>query len=453
MAIPVTPIYASEIVSGFDVWKPDLLEQLFRKFGDQGSGYFMLLRSLDFEKAVAQNSYGHFEDDRKHVTFQTRNIVSAPGVGASAAITLNTTDLDAGNRFYPRKWDTVIFANEVTGTITDINVTTPSAPVLTVVPNTAADDIGGLAAGDRIAIISNAFSEGSGQPVGAVTASNKYTNYTQIIKESLEVTGTEMTNQTWLQLKGLPGAPYFYSGLTDIDYRMNLRIEGALLFQKLTTSTITDTVTGRNIQTTEGLIPYIRRVGNLYPYTPGTLSVADFDALDRTLDANFAGNYIMGLLGINVHQEFENVLYNYFQDTNIEYARDVVNEELLGGEKGKAASVNFKMLTKSERTFMFKRMKTFSNSNTYGVTGFDQPNMAVWLPINSAKDPMKGDNVRSIGYRYKALGPYSRKMEIWDVRGAGEGLKVTEFDKQNTYMRCHIGAHHRGGNQFILMHT
>jgi hypothetical protein len=42
-------------------------------------------------------------------------------------------------------------------------------------------------------------------------------------------------------------------------------------------------------------------------------------------------------------------------------------------------------------------------------------------------------------------------MEVWQVGGAGEGLKVTEFDSRNTYQRCHIGAHFRGGNQFVLM--
>ena len=102
---------------------------------------------------------------------------------------------------------------------------------------------------------------------------------------------------------------------------------------------------------------------------------------------------------------------------------------------------------------MFKRMKTFSNQSTYGSTGFKMPNMGVFMPVNSQKDPVNGDMVKSIGYRYKGLGPYSRKMEVWDVKGAGPGLKVTEFDKASTYMRCNIGAQHRGGNQMILMHT
>jgi hypothetical protein len=42
-------------------------------------------------------------------------------------------------------------------------------------------------------------------------------------------------------------------------------------------------------------------------------------------------------------------------------------------------------------------------------------------------------------------------MEVWQVGGAGEGLKVTDIDERNTYQRCHIGAHQRGGNQMVLL--
>jgi hypothetical protein len=42
-------------------------------------------------------------------------------------------------------------------------------------------------------------------------------------------------------------------------------------------------------------------------------------------------------------------------------------------------------------------------------------------------------------------------MEVWEVGGAGTGLKVNGIDKRNTYQRCHVGAHFRGGNQFVLM--
>ena len=100
-----------------------------------------------------------------------------------------------------------------------------------------------------------------------------------------------------------------------------------------------------------------------------------------------------------------------------------------------------------------KRMGSFNNKKLAGADGYDAPTIGVWMPINRKKDPVSGNMVDSIGTRYRALGKYSRRMEVWQVGGAGEGLKVTEFDNRHTYQRCHVGAHFRGGNQFILMET
>jgi hypothetical protein len=449
----VTPIYASEIISGFDVWKPEILQDLFKRYGDQGMSYFMMLKSMGFEKPVAQDTFSHFEDNLKNPTFKVRSNVAAPGAGNPALITLAAADLDADNRFYPRLWDVVFFKNEVTGVIVDIDVTTPSAPVLTVEPNQSTDNIGALTAGDEVSIISSMFSEGSGQPRGAVTGVEKFTGTMQIIKESIEATGTELTNQTWLRLNGIDGAPLYTEATADMEYRYALKCEGALLFQKATTNSIIDPATGRPVKSTEGLVPYIRRVGNPTPYTAGTLTVADFDAIERTMDREFAGNYIMSLNGIDLSQEIENLLKAYFNNTNIIFAQQNVASALFNKDEGLAASVAFSYLRKGERTYMFKRMGSFSNRNTYGILNSKIPEMGMFLPINKKKDPVNSEMVPSIGMRYKAFGPYSRKTEIWDVSGAGPNLKVTDLDKNSSYIRGNIGAQHRGGNQMVLLHT
>jgi len=144
---------------------------------------------------------------------------------------------------------------------------------------------------------------------------------------------------------------------------------------------------------------------------------------------------------------------SYFADTNIQYARQTTNEVLFNSNESLGASVNFKYLVKSERTFLMKRMGVLSNPKLYGAVGYEGPKLGVFMPINKKKDPVSGNMVESIGVRYKGLGKYNRRMEVWQVGGAGEGLKVTDIDSRNTYQRCHIGAHFRGGNQFVLMET
>lgn len=452
----IANIYASDIVSGFDIHKPEKLNVLFARYGDQGASYFQLLRSMGFEKEVSLDTYSHYEENRYHEVCIVDAAVSSGGVGADITFVLDANSLDANNNFYVRKWDIILFPNEVTGSVTDIDVTTPTAPEITCSLNDDTEAFPDLTVGEELIIISNAFSEGSGQPEGALSGTWEYENDAQIIKETIGMTGSEMVNQTWFNVTstGYKIPAYYYKGQVEIDYRMALKIDGALLFGKRTVnSSLIDPDTGRIIKTTEGMVPYIRRVGNEQSYTSGAFSVTEFDEMDNTLDREGAGNYILGLLGITLHQDIENSLVTYFADTNIQYARQTTNEVLFNANESLGASVNFKYLTKSERTFLFKRMGVLNNPKLYGATGYENigPKLGMFLPINKRKDPVSGNMVEAIGTRYRGLGRYNRRMEVWQVGGAGEGLKVTEFDSRNTYQRCHIGAHFRGGNQFVLM--
>ncbi len=452
----IAQIYASDIVSGFDIYKPEKLNVLFNRYGDQGASYFQIVRSMGFEKEVSLDTYGHYEENRIHeVCIVNANVVQ-PAVGADITFVLSANSLDANNNFYVRKWDIILFPNEVTGSVTTIDTTTPTAPAITCKLNDNTEQFPALSAGDELVIFTNAFSEGSGQPNGAIRGTWEYTNDAQIIKETIGVTGSEMTNQTWFDVTsaGTKIPAYYFLGQVDIDYRVALRIDGALLWGKRTVNPgLIDPDTGRPIKTTEGLIPYIRRVGNEQTYTSGSFSVTEFDEMDRTLDREHAGNYILGMLGIQLHQDIENALVSYFADTNIQYARQTTNEVLFNSNESLGASVNFKYLVKSERTFLMKRMGVLSNPKLYGAVGYEGPKLGVFMPINKKKDPVSGNMVESIGVRYKGLGKYNRRMEVWQVGGAGEGLKVTDIDSRNTYQRCHIGAHFRGGNQFVLMET
>jgi hypothetical protein len=450
----IAQIYASDIVSGFDIHKPENQNVLFSRFGDQGASYFQIIRSMGFEEQVSLDEYGHWEENRYHEIIHVRANVAQPAVGEPVVFVLDTDDLDANNNFYPRKYDQVLFPNEVPGAIIDIDVTTPSAPSITVEPNDALDQIPALTEGMELIIFTDAWSEGSGQPESALSGVWRYDNVCQIIKETIGFTGTEMVNQSWVNVtsKGDQIPAYYMKGQVEIDYRMALKIDGALMWNKITTNTgIIDPDTGRPIKTTEGMIPYTRRVGNEQSYTSGAFDVDEFDEMDNTLDREHAGNYILGLLGITLHQDIENSLVSYFANTNIVYAKQTTNDVLFNKNESLGASVNFTYLTKSERTFLFKRMGVFNNPKLYGAAGYNAPKLGLFIPINKRKDPVSGNMVPSIGCRYRGLGKYNRRMEVWQVGGAGEGLKVTEFDKRNTYMRAHIGAHNRGGNQFVLM--
>lgn len=447
--------YASELISTFDIDKPERLNTLFRRYGDQGLGLFRLIESMGFKMSVAQDTYEHDEEDWIHEVFHSLNLVGAPGPGNDLVITLDPADLDTGNRFYPRLWDTVMTPNEITGQITNIDVTVPAVPVITVTPNDVADDFGAVAAGQELIITSSAFSEGSGQPDGAVSGVFHYDNDVQIIKEKLTATGTEMTNQKWFDKISDPSGQsiptYVMKGQLDTDYRMNLKIDGAMLFQKRTTNVMVDPATNRQLKTTEGMIPYIRRVGNVLPYTPSTFSVQKFDEIIKLLDKEFAPTNICCLNGIDLNLETENVLVDYFKDTNIDYTRKAIVNGAFAGNEALAMSVGFKALTKGGYNFAFKKMGIFSHAKLYGASGYDMASMGILLPIGKKKDRLTNKDLPTFGMRYKKLGPYSRLMEVWNISGAGPNTKVIEDDLHNYNMRCNIGFHAMAGNQMVLL--
>ena len=452
----IAQIYASDIVSGFDIHKPQKMNVLFSRYGDQGASFFQLLRSMGFEEPVMGDTYGHYEENHYHVTIHNKTAAAAAAAGATALLTLDPQDLDANWNFYVRKGDVIMFPNEVMARVNSIdNTTDKTAPVLSVQPVNQADSIPAITAGEEIAIITAAFPEGGGQPDAALSGTWEYDNDAQIIKETIGYTGTEMVNQDWFDVtsKGQSIPAYYFKGQIEIDYRMALKIDGALLWGRRGDGSITEVVDGRTVPVkfTEGFIPYARRVGNEQTYTSGAFDVDEFDTMDATLTKNFAGNYILGLLGLKLHQDIENSLKTYFANTNIVFAKQAVNDVLFHRDEALSASVNFTYLTKSQRTFLFQRMGALNHPQLAGAPGYTANELGLFMPINKRKDPVSGNMVDSIGTRYRALGKYSRRMEVWSVAGAGPGLKVTQFDKANTYQRCHVGAHFRGGNQFVLL--
>jgi hypothetical protein len=270
-------MYASDVISGFDIYKPEKLNVLFMRYGDQGASYFQLLRSLGFEKMVSLDTYGHYEDKRMHETIKSKNQETAPGAGVDMTIQLHDDSLtiasgaasDETAKYYPRVYDTVMFRNEVVGYVASITWNDPDFDVV-LRPYVATDAIPQVEAGEEIIIISSAFSEGSGQPDSALSGVWEYENTCQIIKETFGVTGSEMTNQDWFNVtsEGSKIPAIYYKGQSEIDYRIALKADGALLFNKKVTNTsAVDGTTGRALKTTEGLIPYIRRVGNEHAYT------------------------------------------------------------------------------------------------------------------------------------------------------------------------------------------
>lgn len=451
--------YLQGLVTSFDLNIRRVLPTIYDRFGNQGRDLLDLIRAVGFERTDSVTTVEHFEENWVHDYWKTSTVQTGAAAGAPVNLTVHPESIDSNNRFYPRINDVVTFnKNQVTAQIRNIDITTPSAPVLTVVPFDVTKAIPTTANGTTIIITGNAFSEGSTQPVGRFSGAWRYYNQFQIVKESVGASGTQMTNDSWVQIKdGQKILGWFNKARQwDLDHRMAINVQGTFLTQEITTnSAVYDTLNSNApIQTTEGMFPYLKRVAIPYPYTPNSLTVADFDQQERLLSRVFAPRFTAALVAQDVDIELENILKDYFMFTQVGYTNETVNNKFFGDNpegKALAATVAFRSFGKAGRHYSMKRLESMNDPKTYGATGYDYSARAIYFPLQKKKDPVSKNDIPTVGVVWKGLGSYNRKMEIFDLGGAGEGMKQTPVDRRDYYMRCEMSTEFFGGAQMLDM--
>ncbi len=450
----VQSIYTNEIAISFDILKPEVWSSLMRSHGGQKSEYFSVITQLGFKVAATNETYSHYEDDWIHETVKAAAPIVIGAAGAATTFVIDPVSLDSDNRFYVREKDQILLQNGVRVTVNDIDTTTPTAPIVTIIPSDPTATATVLA-GEEFAIFSNQSDEGTDQPAGRFSGTRKYENDLQIIKETLSVTGTQMTDGLWFDTYEYAGengetlSAYYIKGQQDAEYRIALSMEGACLFGERNTNPLNiDQETGKQARSTEGTYTYMEKNGNIVNYTSGSFTVSKFNEINKIADKEVAPDNYCAFLGIDIHDEFDDTFVDYNKDTNISFTKEVT-----GGKK--SMDIGFEMLRKSGRTYGFKRLDSFSNAKTYGAQGYDYVSQGMFIPLGQNKAIINNSSTSlpTVGMRYKQLGSYNRYMEIWDNSGAGIGRKVTQNDSRNLFLRSHVGAHNMVGNQMILLRT
>lgn len=469
-ALPAQGVNATEFISGLDIDKPDILNILYERRGDQWKKSFMrVLQMFGNELGASQETITHYEDDSylRSVRIGAGGVAAAGG-GAHAAITIPISALDVftdalgGTHLYPLVGDIWRFPD---GSGTDnlqfiVTAVSPGTPSITgKLLKTAWTTGAGFSAGQRIIFVTNAFSEGTGIPKGIIRNIRKKTHRLQIMKASWEGTGTEMTNAKWITETsgGQSIVKYFTYNQAQVDYTMQAAMDGAFLFgQSIDTNNIVDPLpeaTGRPVRTTEGLVPGISAEGYTVPYTSGMFSVPKFDEISQNSEYENGGEAYGFMYGFPLGTEAENVLVDYNKDTNISY--------VTGDAKDKIVAIGFKQMTKAERTWMFKKLGTLSNPEVWGATGFSTTtNMGLVIPLGNER--MYADNMGTRGedrpyltLRYKMFAGMSRKFVTAEQNGPTYSVStrnvVLSQDISKLFTLAHVGLQRMCLNKFQLI--
>jgi len=467
-------IEIGKLASTFDIWKPNIAEALQKVRGDQRLTEFRMMRALNKLHPVAGDEYFYYVEDIKlnpvHVgtggiTYNGSTGVMSMLLGASSpnndflltSITApysstqnGVPDVQIGDRlfFEGTNGDIPFTVTGISGTFPTVTLTAKQSDLTQTF--TAAN----YPEGTAIAVLTNAQEEGATMPNGYVNKPYKETCYAQIISTSYKTTGTQMTNQDWFKKypDGTGIDAYYIVGQKNVEYRHEVAIGNALMWERPTTNSILGSEEGEPVKTTEGHANYARRKGNVMPYVAGAFSVNLFDTMTKYTDNNMSpSNYFSGMLGIDLDTETTNVLKTYMQGNAVgNYVSERAEGDLFGNNKGLAAEVNYRYFHKNYVTYCFTQMPTWNMKNSTGLPGSSKPKFGLYSPIGTTRDAKTNVDLPIMGMLYKQLGNYSRLTETWTQAGAGPGTKVLAKDINNLFMRTHGGALHVSGETWSV---
>ena len=432
--------------------KPDVAIQIIKKFSNQYRD------SFGMDLTLMGNSMGISSDT--HTVFQEgkywKAITAAANVGASSAGgTQNITiEVDDDNHFFPKVGHIIVYkgVGNIQGIIKAVDVTTPTAPVITV-QAAAGVTLPAVTEGDKIIISTNAWGEGTGQPTPSVKTYGNMTFYLQIIKDKFGITGTQLTNGSWIDISEYGGKFSFYnSGVADCDARMFRQEEGALLINDGSTYIVaanTGLVDGEGantVTTTKGLIPLMRTYGGVDATVNATnWTITDLDDIsDYLRSQGDTSPVVMGYNGLAISRRMSTQLgtlqgYRDATDTLTQYIGGMGYDE----QSAKARSVNMRFMEyrNADRVFAFRTLDSFSDPEGFGATGYKFNEYSMWFPLCNVKDGRTGEVMPLVTLIHKEKDGYSRRRETFTMQGAGGNASMynMELDKQVINMRSHIG--------------
>lgn len=145
------------------------------------------LLGMKKRRAIKSPRIEHFEDD-----YMQRWAVASAQVNANAS----STTISVSDGSFIVVGDILMIPSGSSSNHERVRVTAkPSANVCTVVRNIGSTGLLTLASGAGVVVLGQAFEEGSAAAVAKITTPSLVTNYTQIFKKSINITGTDAASE------------------------------------------------------------------------------------------------------------------------------------------------------------------------------------------------------------------------------------------------------------------
>jgi len=463
MAQPaVTADYYNNYITTLDLQMQKVLPELYRRFGSQGKEFYDTIHALGYVRTDALDVIEHYEEEWIWNTFTALSQAATgggsytPSAGIGCKITLAPESVTSDNKYFPQINHAVLFPGDVLGMITAIDVSSPTAPVLTIYPVEILDTIPTVAANTELAITTSYASEGSGQPASILQGIYKWQNKSQTIKSTRKASGRELATESWIQsVGGEYVGSWANKGFLDLEYEQMLKIQGAFLSGKTVNNpSVVDNLNGgASLQGegTRGLLPEMNASAEPYPYTPGTWELQDYYNFSKLLKKKYTDRQAAFFVGLDLGQEIDQSLFETNKDTAAVFIERTQASLFGTSEDGRQTemAIGFKYVTVDGFTFCVKNVDAFYHPKLYGAPIYNYNQRGFVIPLAKRKDPKTKNSIPSFGLVYRGLGNYNRRMKVWETGANAQPTPTDQNDVRNVNMLCEFSTEFFGTERFI----
>lgn len=402
-----------------DKYEKALIPQLHMAHG-RGK-VLQFLKLIGAESTYASDAIQHAEEGR------LRTISKNVSWTGSTFTTPEAHNLRVGDIIKISDGDGGVEIQATVGTITSTTVFVAS--------NDAGGDFSALTGNVTLFYISNSYEKGSDDAsIGRRWNPDIYENFTHILKEVYNVSGSDMVHDTWIQT---PDGPRWY----------NHEVENtAILFDGLEeyTQLFHERKAAGNARGVKGVLQQIEERGNIaneYITDIEELSDIAFRVKQQGQCREFhvwhnhkQGAYFRQMLsGVNAH---------YAQGSNY---------GLFNNSMDMSLKLGFKSVYIDGVTFHFTPLSIFDDASTFGSADFRLSNLAcLILPAGEKQVTEMGNNVSRpyISIRYRGDGDISRRREVKLFGPKGTPHKK---DIQTTHFMSEMTNQVVGANEFFAV--
>jgi hypothetical protein len=399
-----------------DAIKPDIGLTLTERYGSET--LYGLLAMVGQSRPTGNIEYSHHEEKRMMPKIKA----TSPGGAAGASVTLTldaSASVDVSNQLpydtgatvkqtgVPVRPNDTIQIKPASGIVSQglyINaiVLTVNAGAGTFVaaPLDPLKSIPVIGSADEIIIYGNAHGEGSARNTSVDSEIQKYTNNTQIIKDSYNISGTGDAEILWFKVTDQNGrsSPFWtLRGEKQLYQRFhNYKELTMLIGEQMTNDVIANAAAeGEPNKTTRGLIPDILAGGNVLNYTSiAGLTIADMKAMVKTLDKQKGSKENLLEAGIDLSLQIDDEWGDHLKNGAISYGNFNFTAE-------KAINLQFSSFQIGNYRFHKKTYDAFNDNQTLGAQGYGYAYEGMVIPMNNDNIDAKSQTaIPSLSVRY-----------------------------------------------------